>query len=160
MSKPSRVSIHDLVIGQQYYFKSIPYDRILYKGILENITKTRDEISSITFKDVQSRNAFDKDGPTFKPYSNPNYRDHTKITHTVGPWSQYKFEYFTASADKIIADSIDKVLETNYKESVNQQHSEVEKLIKSYSGVASYERKGGKSKRRNRKSRRKTKSRK
>ena len=168
MPTPTEVDVKDLVIGKTYYFKSKIYNGILYKGVLNSINEIDGGNKLLVFKEVVWVRP--KDKPLhFKPYINPLSKiNNHEMIHELNQITQHiaidKYIYFTSLNDAIKEDLIqrlqEELLDNCLKESHEPQHSEVGSLISSFCGINTPKRGGKKSRRRNRKSRRKTKSRK
>lgn len=163
MPTPTEVDVKDLATGTTYYFKSHPYNGILYKGVLQSKNlETGDK--HLEFTNVVMFNHV-KDKPLhFKEYKNPISKRKDVMIHDLNETSLYKYIYFTSLNDAIKEDLIQRLqkelLDKCLKESHEPEHSEVGSLISSFCGNNTPKRGGKKSRRRNRKSRRKTKSRK
>ena len=165
MSTPTEVDVKDLATGTTYYFKSKIYNGILYKGRLQSINETSGGYKWLVFKEVELLNLNVK--PLhFESYINPLSKiNKDEMIHDLNKITQdIEYIYFTSLNDKIKEDvtkrSLEEILDKHFKESTEPQHSEVGSLISSFCGINTPKRGGKKSRRRNRKSRRKTKSRK
>jgi hypothetical protein len=157
---PKKIPIDELEIGHQYYFKSIPYDRQMYKGTVTKKIENNGIVGEVIFDNVLVRNAFLKD-PKFEPYISPITKKNSQMLHQV--MSSTIYEYYIASKDEIMIKLqrrlLHEALEQHFRESPDPRYGEVGTLISSFCGLPSSTG-GGKSRRRNRKSNRKTRSRK
>jgi hypothetical protein len=163
MQKPTEVDVEDLATGKTYYFKSHPYNGILYKGVLQS-NNLEPGHKHLEFTNVVNVNHVKDKTLHFKKYNNPISKRKDVMIHDLNETSLYKYRYFTSSNDKIKEDLHkrlqEEMLDKCLKESHKPQHSEVGSLILSFCGTNTPNLGGKKSRRRNRKSRRKTRSRK
>jgi hypothetical protein len=166
--RPTEVDVEGLQIGKTYYFKSKIYNRILYKGVLQS-KKLEPGHKTLVFENVVYVNFNDVKDKTlrFNKYNNPLSKiNKDKMIHDLNDPISYsdQYRYFTSSNDEIkealfirlLIEMLDKCV----KVSTEPQHSEVGSLISSFCGTNTPNLGGKKSRRRNRKSRRKTRSRK
>jgi hypothetical protein len=164
--RPTEVDVEDLATGKTYYFKSHPYNGILYKGVLQS-NNLEPGHKTLVFKNVVYVNFNHVKDKTlrFNKYNNPLSKINKDVMiHDLNETSLYKYIYFTSSNDKIKEDLfirlLIEMLDKCVKVSTEPQHSEVGSLILSFCGTNTPNLGGKKSRRRNRKSRRKTRSRK
>jgi hypothetical protein len=154
----NKISSDNLQEGNQYYFKTKPYNHFIYIGKYNRKLDHKGKIIPYTNKFEDVRSMYEKtDPPKFK-----------KLTKNIASTSYYyhdpnEYEYFKLSKDgittKVIDRSLSEILTRNVRESVDDQHSGINTIIsecvngKEKSGKSV--KKGGRRKRqRTRKSRR------
>ena len=167
--RPTEVDVAGLQIGKTYYFKSKIYNRILYKGVLQS-KDLKSGHKTLVFKNVVyvNFNHHVKDKTLcFNKYNNPLSKiNKDEMIHDLNDPISYsdQYRYFTSSNDEIkealFIRLLFEMLDNCVKVSTEPQHSEVGSLILSFCGTNTPNLGGKKSRRRNRKSRRKTRSRK